>query len=326
MSKVLVLDAGHGLYTQGKQTMNGSAGVIKEWTLNQAVCNYITDLLDDYDVKIYRTDDTTGKTDVSLSSRVSKTNGYNPDLFVSIHHNAGGGTGTEVYYHTYGTAADKEMASIIAPKLAANLNCRNRGVKYASFAVLTCKATAILVEGGFMDTLGDYNVMITPEGQLAYAKAVAESIISFLKLKKVSSATPVSPTKNPSSTLKVGDKVAITGSNYSTGQRIPTWVKTNNYEITRISGKKALLSSIVSWVDLVDLREVDAKKVVTKNFLVEVTTPILNVRQYANFDSKIVGTVRKGEVFTIVEEVNGLGKLKSGAGWISLNEAYVKRC
>ena len=325
MSKVLVLDAGHGLYTRGKQTMNGSAGVIKEWTMNQAVCQYIADILDDYDVKIYRTDDTTGKTDVSLSRRVSKTNAYKPDLFVSIHHNAGGGTGTEVYYHTYGTAADKEMANLIAPKLAANLKCRNRGVKYASFAVLTCKATAVLIEGGFMDTTADYNVMITPEGQLAYAKAVAESIIKFLKLKKVSNSGPVKQTKPQTSTLKVGDTVEIVGSNYSTGQSIPKWVKASDYEITRISGKKALLSSIMSWVDLADLREVGVKKVAAKNFLVEVITPILNVRQAANFDSKVVGTVRKGEVFTIVEEVNGLGKLKSGAGWISLNDAYIKR-
>ena len=29
MTKVLVLDAGHGLNTAGKQTMNGSKGIIK---------------------------------------------------------------------------------------------------------------------------------------------------------------------------------------------------------------------------------------------------------------------------------------------------------
>jgi N-acetylmuramoyl-L-alanine amidase len=32
----------------------------------------------------------------------------------------------------------------------------------------------------------------------------------------------------------------------------------------------------------------------------------------------ITGSVKKGEVFTIVETQNGWGKLKSGAGWISL--------
>lgn len=89
MAKVLVLDAGHGLNTSGKQTMNGSKGVVKEWTLNSNVCNKIQAILKDYDVTIHRTDDTTGKTDVALATRVSKTNSYKPDLFVSIHHNAG---------------------------------------------------------------------------------------------------------------------------------------------------------------------------------------------------------------------------------------------
>ena len=41
MAKVLVLDAGHGLNTSGKQTMNGSRGIVKEWTINSNVCNKI---------------------------------------------------------------------------------------------------------------------------------------------------------------------------------------------------------------------------------------------------------------------------------------------
>ncbi len=51
----------------------------------------------------------------------------------------------------------------------------------------------------------------------------------------------------------------------------------------------------------------------------------LNIRQDANASSKIVGVVKKDQVFTIVEQKNGFGKLKSGAGWISLNAKYVKK-
>lgn len=193
MAKVLVLDAGHGLNTSGKQTMNGSKGVIKEWTLNNNVCNKIQAILKDYDVTIYRTDDTTGKTDISLSERVKRCNNYNPHLFVSIHHNAGGGVGTEVYWHTKGTAEDKKVASILAPKLASKCGMRNRGVKQASFAVLGCKPTAILVEGGFMDTVADYEIITSDKGQQAYAEAVAESIIEYLGLKKVVATTTQSP-------------------------------------------------------------------------------------------------------------------------------------
>lgn len=193
MAKVLVLDAGHGLNTSGKQTMNGSKGVIKEWTLNSNVCNKIQAILKDYDVTIHRTDDTTGKTDISLSERVKRCNNYNPHLFVSIHHNAGGGVGTEVYWHTKGTAEDKKVASILAPKLASKCGMRNRGVKQASFAVLGCKPTAILVEGGFMDTVADYEIITSDKGQQAYAEAVAESIIEYLGLKKVVATTTQTP-------------------------------------------------------------------------------------------------------------------------------------
>ena len=54
------------------------------------------------------------------------------------------------------------------------------------------------------------------------------------------------------------------------------------------------------------------------NFTVKIICASLNIRKSASFDSAIVGMVKKGEVFTIVETANGLGRLKSGASWISL--------
>ena len=192
-NKILVLDAGHGLNTFGKRTKATLGEIYREWTLNDKVCDYIAQYLKDYNVTIYRTDDPTGKTDKTLSSRVKRTNEINPDLFISIHHNAGGGTGTEVYWHTYGTQEDKKVAGIIAPKLASKTGLRNRGVKQASFAVLGCKVTAVLVEGGFMDTANDYKVITSATGQQAYAKAIAESVIQYLGLvKKVTSTTTAS--------------------------------------------------------------------------------------------------------------------------------------
>ena len=63
----------------------------------------------------------------------------------------------------------------------------------------------------------------------------------------------------------------------------------------------------------------------SNSFLVEIICDSLNIREKADFDSKVVGTVKRGEVFTIVEEANGLGLLKSGKGWISMGSAYVKK-
>lgn len=54
-------------------------------------------------------------------------------------------------------------------------------------------------------------------------------------------------------------------------------------------------------------------------FLVKVTADVLNVRKGASTNYPIVTTVKKGGVYTIVEVSGTWGKLKSGAGWISLN-------
>lgn len=66
----------------------------------------------------------------------------------------------------------------------------------------------------------------------------------------------------------------------------------------------------------------------TTGYLVKVTTPVLNIRKGAGTNFATAGSVKKGEVYTIVTESAGQGaskwgKLKSGAGWISLD--YVQK-
>ena len=54
-------------------------------------------------------------------------------------------------------------------------------------------------------------------------------------------------------------------------------------------------------------------------YLVKINTAVLNVRAGAGTNYKVNTQVKKNQVYTIVEEKNGWGKLKSGAGWISLD-------
>ena len=66
-------------------------------------------------------------------------------------------------------------------------------------------------------------------------------------------------------------------------------------------------------------------------YRVKVTNPPVNVRKEPNANAPIVGKIAKEGVFTIVEESapNGTkyawGKLKSGAGWITLSPSFVKK-
>ena len=182
----IALDAGHGLYTSGKQTPDG----IKEWTLNDKVRDKVVDILLDYDCEIMHTDNNEGATDESLASRVKKYKEAGVAAFVSIHHNAYTGTwnnatGVEVFTDKNPTAADLRLADCIMGRLARYTGLSSRGIKQANFAVINQnKIPAVLCEGGFMDGTKDYEVITSEEGQLAYARAVAEGLVEFLGLKK----------------------------------------------------------------------------------------------------------------------------------------------
>ena len=59
------------------------------------------------------------------------------------------------------------------------------------------------------------------------------------------------------------------------------------------------------------------------NYIVEVTADVLNVRKEPTTNSSVVTKVKKPYRYTIVEERNGWGRLKSNVGWIKLS--YTKR-
>ena len=131
----------------------------------------------------------------------------------------------------------------------------------------------------------------------------------------------VSPSTTTS--VKVGDKVKVksTATTYANSTKnIPQWVKNGTYTVSKVDSSKVLLKEITSWVNLSDIDKVGTT---FTSYTVKITTDILNVRQTASATSKVVTTVKKGQVFTIVDEENGWGKLKSGAGWINLS--YTKR-
>ena len=58
-------------------------------------------------------------------------------------------------------------------------------------------------------------------------------------------------------------------------------------------------------------------------YYIKVVVPALNVRSAPNSTAPIKAQVKQGDVYTIVAEEGGFGKLKSGVGWIDLR--YVQR-
>lgn len=63
----------------------------------------------------------------------------------------------------------------------------------------------------------------------------------------------------------------------------------------------------------------EVKDAPKSSYLVRINTDVLNVRAGAGTQYSITTKVRRGQVYTIVDELNGWGKLKSGAGWVKLS-------
>ena len=63
----------------------------------------------------------------------------------------------------------------------------------------------------------------------------------------------------------------------------------------------------------------DSQTTPPKSYLVKINTDVLNVRAGAGTSYPVVTQVKRGQVYTIVDEKDGWGKLKSGAGWIKLS-------
>lgn len=61
------------------------------------------------------------------------------------------------------------------------------------------------------------------------------------------------------------------------------------------------------------------KNINSNEFKIKVNVDVLNIRSGVGTSCKVVGQIKDRGVYTIVEKQGSWGKLKSGAGWISLN-------
>ena len=181
--KIIALDAGHGMSTAGKEiTLNGYPKT-KEWDLNDRISDRVEELLADYDCKVVRVGDTTGKRDISLADRVKTANNVGATVYISVHHNAGvkggSGGGTVVYYYS-GSSARKEQAQRLYEALVSKTgligNRYSKVAKEGFYVIKRANMPAFLIENGFMDSTTDVPIILSPE----HAEKTAQGILSFL--------------------------------------------------------------------------------------------------------------------------------------------------
>lgn len=116
----------------------------------------------------------------SLNRRAEIANRNGADLFLSIHCNAGGGTGTETYYCT-GSGSGQKFAQCVQNRVVEEIGLRDRGVKSAKYAVLrNTDMTALLLETAFIDTASDAKVLGDSDYQQRFAEAIAKGICDYV--------------------------------------------------------------------------------------------------------------------------------------------------
>src|SRR5690554_1670331 len=181
-------DAGHGLNTPGKRTLDGE----REWTFNDKVARAFANELALYEgVASKRFDDPTGKRDVPLKERTDGANAWGADYYISFHHNAntskwGDWTGVEtfVYIGNKNTKSGK-LAQAIHPAVVKAYGLKDRGIKEANYHILReTKMPAVLIEGGFMDSVIDIKKLRDDKVLETAGREIARALAKFLGLKK----------------------------------------------------------------------------------------------------------------------------------------------
>lgn len=181
--KIWLLDAGHGgidpsgnyVTAPSKMYKHPDGTVVYEGKFNREVRDEIIQLMiQDWSMKWKIVN--YGYQDMPLWQRIKFANmmqeKHGDCVYVSIHGNAGGGKGFEVYT-SEGENESDDIANIWIEEMEKIFpNQVDRGEKDRNFYVLRkTNCPAILTESFFMDTLKDAKIMTSEEGQKKVALA-----------------------------------------------------------------------------------------------------------------------------------------------------------
>ena len=264
----ICISIGHGKSAKGGYDSGALGGNYQEFKIAREIGKYIGEIFKGYDCKadVINYDAT-----LYLTDRIAHVNKRGYDLAMEIHLNASGGTGSEVYYK-HKSSTGKKLAGAISKSIANTFGIRDRGAKvkinpsngtdYFGF-VRSCKCESLLIETVFIDTASDRKHVETAAGQRQCAEAIVKAVADFYGIKKKA----VKPSEDKPA-VRAGDIVKIKGNKYATGQKIPMWVKLKKHTVKSVSGNKALLKEINSWIYTADLKvtksgEIKAGSVVT---------------------------------------------------------------
>ncbi len=198
-AQIIVLDPGHGYGATTSNNPDGRTATEIETSLSvgqktkaliDASCTWTTHLT--------RTTNVNGW--ISVNQRALMSNNWNADRLVSIHCNAGGGTGTETFYCTADDPtpapdiafAQKIQADMVTHGSWNNRRCveDNSYLGYHLGVLRYSSATACLNEIGFVDTTSDANKLNSDSWRNNFALAYFNALKSNLNLTCSAASAP----------------------------------------------------------------------------------------------------------------------------------------
>ncbi|MDW8317828.1 MAG: N-acetylmuramoyl-L-alanine amidase [Anaerolineae bacterium] len=185
--KRVVLDPGHGWRGDSGAYANG----LREADVVLDVAFRTQAILQAYgaEVGLTRTSD---EPDVGLEAADDRANAFRPDVVVSIHANAGGGTGTESCYVVDKPTSGESLrlASLLTTKVSERLGLRIRGNFPENQPGRRCgnghylyihwmDAPAAIIELAFVDGPLDNDVAKLRERRQDFAQAIADAVVAY---------------------------------------------------------------------------------------------------------------------------------------------------
>lgn len=193
MNKYIIIDAGHGNNSPGKRSPIWKDGKqLFEWEFNRDIATRIAHKLAYAGIRSRLL--VTEKEDIQLSERCRRVNnicrmhGKDNCILISIHANAGGGTGFEVFTSPGNTKAD-EYATIMIDSLKYSFPKEKIRTDYSDgdadkearfYMLQKSQCPAILTENLFMDNETDCRKLMDDDFREQIADAHVRAIFQML--------------------------------------------------------------------------------------------------------------------------------------------------
>ena len=180
---IICFDYGHGGLPGERYDPGAVGNGLRESNLTEKIGNLCVGKLSKYnvDIKII-------PRSVNLNNRVNFANKLKPDLLLSIHVNAGGGTGFESYISNSPLQNSIKYQNIIHNNIVnylATYGLKDRSMKRKDFIILKYSNTpSVLLENLFIDSINDIKFLKDDKFLDGLADSVVKGVVSSLNLKK----------------------------------------------------------------------------------------------------------------------------------------------